>query len=124
MFQDVTNNNKRFAIVKPLMCIVGDSEDYAMLNPVAPYVPQTRRQREAVKELVLGEKPPTLATVIWVTKLKEFDIPKAMKTILDMPVLKEKTRLMKSGFVPRSLEPDTHTRHFHVLLHMEEQKSA
>lgn len=123
MFLDITNN-KRFAIVKPLISIVGDSDDYALLNPIAPYVPQTRRQREAVKELILGERPPAIAAVVWKTRLHQFDIPKALKTILDMPTLKEKIRLLGSGFVPKALEAQKHTLYFQRLLHMEEHKSA
>lgn len=117
-------NNKLFAIVKPLLAIVGDENDYEMLRPTEPYVPTKRRQREAVKDLTPGQRPPALAAIKWVTPLKEHDMPKALKTIMDLASMKEKIRLLRTGFVPRSLEPQTHARLFHVLLHAEEHQST
>jgi hypothetical protein len=123
MFED-PQTQTRFAIVKPLMCIVGDAEDYTTLKPIAPYQARTRRQRDAIKEVILGECPAVLTTVPWVTRLKPFDMPKALKAILDMPILSEKIRAVKIGYVPPLLEANTHTRYFRALLHMEEQQSA
>ncbi|PVF97087.1 P-loop containing nucleoside triphosphate hydrolase protein [Serendipita vermifera] len=116
--------SKRFAIVKPLLAIVGDQEDYELLKPTAPYVPRHKKQREAIKDLVSGEKPPALADIIWAIKLQPYEIPKGLKTILDMPDMKEKHRMLRSGFVPRELTAQTHARSFHVLLHTEEHQSS
>jgi helicase MOV-10 len=115
--------SKRFTIVKPLLSIVGDKEDYELLKPTAPYIPKHKGQRDAVKELVPGEKPPALVDIIWAVKLQLYEIPKGLKTILDMPDMKEKHRMLRSGFVPRELTAQSHARWFHVLLHTEEHQS-
>jgi helicase MOV-10 len=123
VFYDVPHS-KSFAIVKPLLVIVGDSQDYEMLKPIAPYIPNKRRQREAVNEVTAGERPPALAAIEWVVKLPAYDIPKSLKTILEMTTMKEKIRLIRSGFVPRQFTSESHARLFHVLLHIEEHQSA
>jgi helicase MOV-10 len=120
-FLDVIEN-KLFAIVKPLLVIVGDSNDYEMLRPTEPYVPHKRRQREVVKDLTPGERLPALADIKWVHSLGMYEMAKGLKTILDMPSMKEKMRLLKRGYLP-PLTPQTHARFFHVLLHVEEYQS-
>lgn len=123
VFFDVTGQ-KQFAIVKPLFVIVGNKSDYEDLKPTAPYIPKKKIQREPVKELTHGERPPALAAVKWIKKLPAFDYPKALKTILDMPTMKEKIRLLRSGFVPRELSSASHARWFHVMLYIEEHQST
>ncbi|KIM34476.1 hypothetical protein M408DRAFT_325872 [Serendipita vermifera MAFF 305830] len=115
---------KQFAIVKPLSIIVGSRNDYEDLKPVAPYIPKKKIQREPVKEVVEGERPPAISAVKWVMKLPSYDYPKALKTILDMPTMKEKIRLLRSGFVPRELISASHARWFHVMLYIEEHQST
>ena len=122
-FYDVITQ-RQFAIVKPLFIIVGDKDDYERLKPIAPYIPKKQVQREPVKEITHGEPPEALAAIKWTSRLPDYELPKALKTILDMPVAKEKIRLLRSGFVPRHLSSDSHARWFHVMLFMEEHQSA
>lgn len=123
IFQDVTAQ-KKFAIVKTLTTIVGDAADYELLKPIAPYVPKVRRQREVIKELVEGEPPIAISHTKWAVKLHEYEPPKALKTILDMPDRDGKLKLLRAGFIPRSFVAQTHSRLFHILLYIEEHQSA
>lgn len=123
MFYDAVTLRK-FAIVKTVSIIVGNKEDYEILKPIAPYVPKKKVQREPIKEITHGEPPEALAVVKWTSKLPTYDLPKALKTILDMPVVKERIRLLRSGFVPRELSSASHARWFHVMLFIEEHQSA
>jgi helicase MOV-10 len=123
MFYD-TVTLRKFAIVKPLSIIVGNKEDYEILKPIAPYIPKKKLQREPIKQVTPGEPPEALAVVKWTAKLLPYELPKALKTILDMPVVKERIRLLRSGFVPRGLSSESHARWFHVMLFIEEHQSA
>jgi helicase MOV-10 len=122
IFLDVTTA-KRFAIVKPLLSIVGNKEDYEALKPTAPYVPKHKKERDPIEELVPGEKPPAIADITWAFRLPPYRMPGALKTVLDMPNMKEKHRLLRFGFIPHELTPETHARWFHALLHAEEHQS-
>jgi helicase MOV-10 len=123
MFYDAVTLRK-FAIVKTITIVVGNRADYEALKPTAPYIPKKKVQREPVKEVTHGEPPEALAVVKWTARLMPYELPKALKTILDMPVVKERIRLLRSGFVPRELSSATHARWFHVMLFIEEHQSA
>ncbi|CAG7847798.1 Probable RNA helicase SDE3; AltName: Full=Silencing defective protein 3 [Serendipita indica DSM 11827] len=123
VFLDVVDR-KKFAIVKPLLVIVGSQEDYDLLKPIAPYVPAARRKRETVQELVESTPPPAISRIQWTVRLLEYELQKGLKTILDTPSKEEKMRLLKSGFIPRTFSPQTHARLFHILLYIEEHQSA
>jgi helicase MOV-10 len=113
---------KRFAIVKPLMSIVGNREDYEALKPTAPYVPIHKKKRQPIEELISGEKPPALTDTVWAVTLPLYIIPKALETTLDIPIMKERHRLFRT-FIPPELTAQTHARWFHMLLWAEEHQS-
>lgn len=123
IFYDATSQ-KQFAIVKSLLVIVGDADDYETLKPVAPYVSKRKKQRDPVHDVEPGERPPALAEIEWTVKLPKHEIPKSLQIILGMPTVKEKIRLIRSGFIPRQFSPETHARLFHILLHIEEHQSS
>jgi helicase MOV-10 len=113
---------KRFAIVKPLMSIVGNKEDYELLKPTAPYIPKHWKQRDPIDELVPGERPPAITDIKWRVKLPDYEMPEALKTVLGIPAKKEKHRLIRS-LIPTELTVQTHSRWFHALLYAEEHQS-
>ncbi|KIM34474.1 hypothetical protein M408DRAFT_325870 [Serendipita vermifera MAFF 305830] len=120
-----TVSRRQFAIVKSTSIIIGNKGDYEALKPIAPYVPKTFSRKDPVKEedITDGERPAPIATIKWVKKLLSYDISEAFSWILNMPSMPDKLRLLKSGFVPRELSPQTHAKVFHALLHIEEYQS-
>jgi helicase MOV-10 len=118
-----SNSKRRFPICKPLAAVVGNKEDFELLKPVAPYVPIKLGQQEPVHEIVPGRRPESVAPVEWFTKLEQYNIPKLLKRILDIPNTTERMRRIKGEFLPRELTADTHAKWFHVLLYLEEHQS-
>jgi helicase MOV-10 len=118
-----TVDQRQFAIVKPVHITVGNRSDYERLEPVSPYIPKKKTKREQEKNVIEGLRPPPIAAVEWVKPLPEYLIPKPLQTILDIPSMKDRRRLLQIGFVPPVLSSETHARRFHVLLHMEEHQS-
>jgi len=118
-----TQSKRRFPICKPLAAIVGNKEDFELLKPVAPYVPIKLGQPEPVHEIVPGRRPESIAPVEWFTKLEKYDIPKPLKTILEIPNTADQIRLIKRDFLPKELTADAHTKWFHVQLYLEEHQS-
>jgi helicase MOV-10 len=122
MFED-SRTGIRFAIVKPLMCIVGDDEDYELLCPIAPYVPKARVQREPVNEYVLGERPRVLSSMEWKVPLEEYKIPVPLRRALELTRERERLQTIRDQYMPRTFDASTHSFHFSRLLHVEEHQS-
>ena len=111
-------------IVKPLVVIVGDRADYESLKPTAAYVPHRRKQRDPVKDVTEGDPPPALTSVKWTVRLPAYDCPIPLKAALDMPRMADKTRRLRSSFLPEKLTSGTHAPFFHAMLYIEEHQSA
>jgi helicase MOV-10 len=118
-----TVDQRQFAIVKPVHITVGNRSDHEQLQPVSPYIPKKKTKREQEKDVIEGSRPRPIAAVKWVKPLPEYPIPKPLQTILDIPSMKDRKRLLQTGFVSAVLSSETHARRFHVLLLMEEHQS-
>ncbi|KZV99658.1 P-loop containing nucleoside triphosphate hydrolase protein [Exidia glandulosa HHB12029] len=121
-FQDV-HLHQRFAIVRPVSCIVGNREDHDAIKPVAPYVPRVRSAviPEHTLEIDEAPKPPALAAVRWVVRLPAYDIPPALEEVIATSGRGwDLIRRLKTDFLPSRLRTDSYTRFFQTLLHVEE----
>jgi helicase MOV-10 len=116
-------NAKQFAIVKPLLSIIGDREDYEALKPITPYLTRRKKERDLIDVLVPGEKPPPITNIAWVFRLPDYKLPMTLENIFDIPNTKKKCQLIRS-LIPPELTAQTHSRWFHTLLYAEEYQSG
>jgi helicase MOV-10 len=113
---------QRFVILRPVVAIVGDKTEYNALKPTAPYVPRPRVQREPVRDVVPGIKPPALDAVKWVTKLPKADIPKQILSIMSQGSTRDIVTQLKRTLLPESLTSQSYGRYFKNVLWVEETR--
>ncbi|GJJ10625.1 hypothetical protein Clacol_004852 [Clathrus columnatus] len=121
IFQDITLQ-KQFAITRPIQAVVGNLADLEFLKPSAPYKPAKRVQPVSDDDPIPGVRPPQLAEIEWAVSLPRALPPKTLETLL--LTIRNRGKLIETikqkWLPPPPLDVDTYTRHFRVLLHIEE----
>lgn len=122
--------NKRFAITRSVVAVVGVQEDYELLKARRPYVRPKRSERveEPIVEFTAGVPPPAIADFKWAVRLLPYDLPKALKKLLeeceaaDLSPTKIAGRI-RAVFIPSQLSSTTYARNFSYMLWIEEQRA-
>ncbi|KAI0093451.1 P-loop containing nucleoside triphosphate hydrolase protein [Irpex rosettiformis] len=129
IFED-SRLNKRFAITRPMVAMVGVKEDFELLKATRPYVRPKRSEQleEPIAKVTPGVPPPAIAEFKWAVRLLPYVAPKSLKKVLDES---ESTNLspskiaarIRAAFIPNQLSADTYARHFAYMLWIEEERA-
>lgn len=126
-FARVTNS-QLFSVTRTVEAVIGDTADYELLLPTAPYVPRRRSDRQEVTGGVLaGVPPPKLTAIAWRTKLGRYRIPETFRPILSLqpnrPDAEENEDIVPSeirSLFAKALRLSNHANQFCMLLWLEE----
>ncbi|KAI0693032.1 P-loop containing nucleoside triphosphate hydrolase protein [Cytidiella melzeri] len=122
--------NRRFAITRSVLAIVGVKEDYELLKASRPYVrpKRTVQLEETIADFTPGIPPPAIAEFTWAVRLLPYSIPKALAKLLEDSESKNLTPSKTAGrirsvLMPTPLSPSTYARNFANMLWIEEQRA-
>jgi len=122
VFED-SQLKKKFIITRTLKVVVGNKTEHEALMPKAPYVPQVRTTRKPIREVIGGEKPPSLNAIPYIGKLPKATIPSHLASLLSGTQSTSKTVAQtRNMFMPAVLNTETYGRHFKTLVWVEEYK--
>lgn len=113
----------QFAITRTIKAVVGNSADFDLLKPSAPYKPLERVNlaKEPDVTVVRGIRPPQLAEIEWAVVIPPSLPPETLKILINSENRGRVVDALKRIWLPPPpLRVDTYTRHFRVLLHVEE----
>ncbi|KAF9440816.1 P-loop containing nucleoside triphosphate hydrolase protein, partial [Macrolepiota fuliginosa MF-IS2] len=115
---------KAFIISRTAKAIVGDRAIHEQLKAKAPYVPRVRTTREPEVQVTEGAAAPSLNAIPYVTRLPPAVIPTHLLSALSISSqpTKENLSSIRRGFLPATLDAETHGRHFKALLWIEEHQ--
>lgn len=129
IFKD-TRLNKRFAITRSVVATLGVQEDYELLKAKRPYVrpKRTEQLEEPIVEFTPGIPPPAIAEFKWAVRLLPYEIPKALKRLLEEC---ERANLapskiverVRGAFITSPFTADTYARHLAYMLWIEEERA-
>ena len=123
IFEDVSLG-RRFAITRTIHAIIASEADIKALQPVAPYRPFERKEREAPKKVLDGDKPEALAEIIWKVPLHLYKVPAELERAMQDGDKQHRIRVLQRVFLPHFLRAHTYRRHWGVLLHVEELRTT
>lgn len=100
---------------------MGNSADFDLLKPSAPFRPLKRVKPVSDVNLIDGIRPPQLAGIEWAVSLPPSLPPKSLETLLTSKNRAAIKDALKKIWLPQPpLSVDTYARQFRVLLHLEE----
>ena len=123
-FKDASSQST-FIVIRQLRAVVGNTKDYELLKPVAPYVKNRRVEWRNHHEgdVVEGDRPPGLDAVPWVRQLPKAKIPKKLSAILSNGATREVINGIKGSYFPGTMTSlESHTLRFSCLLWVEEAR--
>lgn len=113
---------EEFIIVRELRAVVGNKDDHELLKAVAPYVHRKPPKWQAGTSTVAGDRPPALDAVKWVKPLLPSTIPPGLAQALSGGSSRKVLAEIRNIHLPRTLDVQTHGRHFQTLLWVEEHR--
>ncbi|EIN09075.1 P-loop containing nucleoside triphosphate hydrolase protein [Punctularia strigosozonata HHB-11173 SS5] len=119
-FHDVAAK-RQFTIIRHMKAIVGSADDFAVLRPSAPYVKKTVKPRPPEAEVV--PPPPTWTETAWKVFLPHYPVPADLVEAAFQHNTRRAQQEVRARFLPAALTPSTYAKWFHMLLHIEEEKT-
>jgi helicase MOV-10 len=121
VFFDISRN-LRFTIVRSVQAIVGVKADQELLGPTAPYVRPETKPRDPEGEVIPGVPPDALAAITWKVSLPRYPVPDKISEAVMMGSTEQRIKRARQTLLPQSFSCQTYARHWHTLLHIEEEQ--
>ncbi|KAG9024568.1 hypothetical protein FRB95_011351 [Tulasnella sp. JGI-2019a] len=107
-----------FTIVRSLKAIIGSQADYDLLRAKAPFVRQKRRQPRPNGRFIPGPRRALFSSIPYIGRLGKYPIDRSV--IVAGPE-EERIQIVRA-ILPQDLTAETYARHWHTLLHVEEEQ--
>lgn len=113
-----TTLQQSFTIIRGIKAIIGVKADYDLLRASAPFVRKKKQTRPRSSGIVRGPRRSLSSTIPYRGWLGDYPIDPSV--IIAGPD-EERITIIKA-ILPESLVAETYARHWHTLLHVEEEQ--